>query len=38
MTGLLALAGGVLVFANLVAWGPAWMARRTPPAKVLRSE
>ena len=38
VTGLLVLAGGVLVFANLVAWGPAWMARRTPPAKVLRSE
>jgi putative ABC transport system permease protein len=35
---LLALAAGVLVFANLVAWGPAWMARRTPPARVLRSE
>jgi ABC-type lipoprotein release transport system permease subunit len=38
VTGLLVLAGGVLVFATLVAWGPAWTARRTPPAKVLRSE
>ena len=37
-TALLALAGAVLVFANLVALGPAWLARRTPPAQVLRSE
>lgn len=34
---LLALAGAVLVFANLVALGPAGFARRTPPARVLRS-
>ncbi len=38
VAGLIALAAGVVVFANLVALGPAWMARRTPPAKVLRSE
>lgn len=35
---LLALMAAVLVFANLVALGPAWFARRTPPARILRSE
>lgn len=34
---LVALALVVLAFANLVALGPAWLARRTPPAQVLRS-
>ena len=28
----------VLVFANVVAWGPAWVAGRTPPARILRAE
>jgi hypothetical protein len=36
--GLLVLAPAVLVFANLVALGPARLARRTPAAGVLRSE
>lgn len=35
---LLALGVAVVLFANLVALGPAWLARRTPPARVLRSE
>ena len=29
---------GALLVANLVAAAPAWAARRTPPATVLRSE
>ena len=35
---LVALVAVVLVFANLVAWGPAWVAGRTPPARVLHTE
>jgi len=38
LPAVLALAGAVLLFANLVALGPAWFARRTPPARVLRPE
>ena len=35
---LAVLATSVLVFGNAVAFGPGWLARRTPPARVLRSE
>lgn len=35
---LLGLAVAVVVFANLVALPPAWLARRTPAARILRSE
>jgi len=35
---LATLAITVLVFANVVAWGPAWVAGRTPPARILRTE
>jgi ABC-type lipoprotein release transport system permease subunit len=35
---LLALAAAMVVFANLVAYGPAWTAGRTPAARVLRTE
>jgi ABC-type lipoprotein release transport system permease subunit len=35
---LLALAATMVVFANLVAYGPAWTAGRTPAARVLRTE
>jgi ABC-type lipoprotein release transport system permease subunit len=37
-SGLLAVAGGVLLAANLIAAGPGWVAGRLRPALVLRSE
>ena len=38
LSGLLAVAGGVLLAANLIAAGPGWVAGRLRPALVLRSE
>ena len=36
--GLLVVAGGALLAANLIAAGPGWVAGRLRPALVLRSE
>jgi ABC-type lipoprotein release transport system permease subunit len=38
VTALAALAGGVLVAANLLAVIPAWQAARSRPAQLLRAE
>lgn len=35
---LLAIAGGALLIANLIAAGPGWAAARIHPAVALRSE